>query len=82
MIPTADGDWRDDALCATVGGVFWFPEDALTYRKAIKICNECPVINECFNFAVSNHIHHGIWGGVGATERQRMRVDAARGDVA
>lgn len=39
---------------------------------AKKICNECPVMVECLNYAL-HHESYGIWGGLTERERQTMR---------
>lgn len=53
----------------------WFPEDipdpdqrrAVT-RLAKAICQQCPLIEQCFTYAISNGERHGIWGGVEAKD--------------
>jgi hypothetical protein len=40
-----------------------------SWRKAIKICETCPIQTECLNFAITYGIIDGIWGGKTATER-------------
>jgi WhiB family redox-sensing transcriptional regulator len=39
---------------------------------AQKICAECPVAEACLEYALANHIDHGVWGG--ASERERRRI--------
>ena len=39
---------------------------------AKNICNECPVMVECLNYAL-HHESYGIWGGLTERERQTMR---------
>jgi WhiB family redox-sensing transcriptional regulator len=53
----------------------WFPEDipdpdqrrAVT-RLAKAICNQCPLLEQCFTYAISNGERYGIWGGVEAKD--------------
>lgn len=76
--------WRDRALCAQVGGDFWFPEGG-PGRDAKRICNgdpaagtaPCPVKAQCLEYAVANGEHWGVWGGTGEKERRRIRKGAA-----
>ncbi|HEY1826569.1 MAG TPA: WhiB family transcriptional regulator [Acidimicrobiales bacterium] len=36
------------------------------------MCAECPVASPCLEYALENHIDHGVWGG--ASERERRRI--------
>lgn len=67
------GDWQDEALCAEVGGDFWFPENGASAGDAKRICNECPVRTQCLEYAVTGHITWGIFGGVSPKGRAAMR---------
>ncbi len=37
-----------------------------------KICAECPIINECAEFAIK-HEMHGFWGGLSPSDRVEIR---------
>jgi WhiB family redox-sensing transcriptional regulator len=39
---------------------------------AQKICADCPVSAACLEYALGNHIDHGVWGG--CSERERRRI--------
>lgn len=54
----------------------FFPEDLETTElqsaatKAAKaLCHSCPIINECFEYALETDQRHGIWGGTSPDER-------------
>ncbi|MCY3785140.1 MAG: WhiB family transcriptional regulator [bacterium] len=64
------------ASCASESPDVFFPSDGVGVLRAQKICAECPVMNECLEYALANHISHGVWGG--ASERQRRRMQNKR----
>lgn len=39
--------------------------------KARELCNACPVIDQCRDYAIRNRIPFGIWAGM--SERQRRK---------
>ena len=43
---------------------------------AKKICADCPVRDECLEYALANKEEGGIWGGL--THNQRVRLKKAR----
>lgn len=65
----SDNSWREQHACAGVPLEMFFPVVKGISRKTIEICNSCPVKTECLNYAISNGIEYGIWGGM--TERER-----------
>ena len=61
--------------CADNYDVF-YPEEfsdnetrALSVRVAKQICDRCPLIRECANYAIEAKEQHGVWGGQTAAER-------------
>jgi WhiB family redox-sensing transcriptional regulator len=38
-------------------------------RACVAVCDTCPVVSQCLNYAVQNEIWHGIWGGKTPNER-------------
>jgi WhiB family redox-sensing transcriptional regulator len=76
----AELKWQDDAACGEVGGDGWFPVFGESQRYAKRICRGCPVTAECLEYALTNAIEWGIWGGLSTKERQeiqRHREEAA-----
>lgn len=72
--------WYDDALCAQTDPESFFPERDLhgdhgwnAVREAKGICRRCPVATECLAFALAENELFGVWGGLTAKERARMR---------
>ena len=42
-------------------------------RIAKKLCETCPVINQCLNYAMTANEPFGIWGGLTVNQRRRLR---------
>jgi WhiB family redox-sensing transcriptional regulator len=76
METTADTKWMADGICASKPPALFFPSDGVGVEKAKSICADCPVKNVCLEYALENHIDHGVWGGT--SERQRRRIARAR----
>jgi hypothetical protein len=54
----------------------FFPEDLPSSElrdaatKAAKaLCKACPIMSECFDYALETGQKHGVWGGTSPTER-------------
>ena len=65
--------------CVTNPDAF-FAEDSETNgiegeqrRIAKKLCETCPVINECLNYAMTVNEPFGIWGGLTFYQRRVLR---------
>jgi WhiB family redox-sensing transcriptional regulator len=61
----------------------FYPGRGETAGPARQICAQCPVRQQCLEFAVSNRIVYGIWGGLTGPERRALQSDwlrAARRD--
>jgi WhiB family redox-sensing transcriptional regulator len=61
--------WRRDALCAEYPHVHFFVERGESIAPARAVCSRCLVRYECRQFALDNHIDHGMWGGLSVRER-------------
>jgi len=66
------GDWVRAALCAQVDPDLWFPEKGGSTAGAKKVCERCPVTQECLQFALDNEQRFGIWGGRSERERRAL----------
>jgi len=66
--------WRALAACrGTDLGVF-FPERGESAEAARQVCAQCPVRQACLDYAISNRIAYGVWGGL--TERERRALQS------
>lgn len=75
--------WRSEALCAQVDPDYWFPEKGRNAGQATAICRECPVRQNCLEWALSRDEGFGVWGGFSERARRPMRQAVNRGaDIA
>ena len=51
----------------------FFPERGASTRLAKSVCRQCPVQEECLEYAVNNREKFGIWGGLSERERRAIR---------
>jgi len=66
--------WRELAACRGAGLNLFFPERGESAGPARRVCAACPVREPCLDYAISNRIVHGIWGGL--TERERRALQS------
>lgn len=71
IVPILKQPWIDDAACAEVDPLLWYPEqghedDAQTARG---ICGTCGVSDDCLQWAVGHGELGGIWAGLTQGER-------------
>lgn len=69
--------WMDDALCAQTDPELFFPDKNEPNTNAKTICAACPVTTQCLEYAMRNGIGFGVWGGLSARERSKLRRAAA-----
>jgi WhiB family redox-sensing transcriptional regulator len=72
-------DWRDDALCRRSPDLQTFfplgttaPARATTER-AKTFCGFCPVRQACAQWALTENMEFGVWGGLDEDERRSIR---------
>lgn len=94
--PDFSYSWMEEAACLGCGPQIFFPVDDETGRsaahaseceEAFAICKQCPVEEDCLNYALENptFCRWGIWGGKSANQRRtilRLRRFHARGGLA
>jgi WhiB family redox-sensing transcriptional regulator len=69
-------DWMSRARCREIHPSVFFPSDGMGVELAQRICAECNERTPCLEYALANHIDHGVWGG--ASERERRRIARSR----
>ncbi len=65
------------AACLGKDPELWFPEQGSPALEAKAICHTCPAQEECLQYALNHPWLQGIWGGLNARERRRLRHLAA-----
>ena len=67
--------WYEEAACASYPAEVFFPpsEVPLAANPAKAVCEGCPVREECLSFALETAQAEGVWGGMDAGERRRLR---------
>lgn len=64
-----DSGWLDRAKCRGMDPDRFFVRGVAQARPVIRVCDRCPVKDDCLRYAIDNDITFGVWGGL--TERQR-----------
>lgn len=78
--PMVAWDWRQDAACAGQMGLFFGPDDETTGQrlrrecKAKALCAACPVWAECQSLFRAIGTEHGVWAGMGESDRGRSHA--------
>jgi WhiB family transcriptional regulator, redox-sensing transcriptional regulator len=67
-----DNDWMAAGNCRFEPPATFFPSDGVGVEVAKRICDDCPAKAPCLEYALTNRIDHGVWGGT--SERQRRRI--------
>jgi len=77
-----DTSWMGRGKCRELPPDTFFPSDGVGVEVARRVCADCPVKEPCLEYAMVNHIDHGVWGGTSERERRRIarhrRLTAAR----
>jgi WhiB family redox-sensing transcriptional regulator len=64
--------WRQRGACRGLDPEIFYPPVEEEAEDARAICGECPVQDECLEFALVNREAEGIWGGATSRERRRL----------
>jgi WhiB family transcriptional regulator, redox-sensing transcriptional regulator len=71
--------WRELAACRGADLEVFFPGRGESAGLARQVCALCPVRQPCLDYAISNRITHGIWGGLTVRERRALQSRWVRG---
>jgi WhiB family redox-sensing transcriptional regulator len=75
---TRPGDWIRDPrrACANVDPDIFFPDTSnanTLIKQARAICAACPFRVDCAEYAISEPMIKGVWGGTTEIDRRRIR---------
>lgn len=75
---SADYTWRKDAICRDTDPDLFFPVGTTGFAlvqidRAKQVCGECPVNEDCLQYAIETNQDSGIWGGTSEEERRQIR---------
>ena len=65
-------EWHERGTCRQVDPELWFEAYPSKYDPVFRLCVECPVQVECLRQSFDDAEEFGIWGGMGAHERERL----------
>lgn len=69
--------WRERAACRNTHPDLFFPEKGDNGSRTLfarRLCTDCPVKQDCLDYAITEAIFHGIWGGMSVDERNQERA--------
>ncbi len=79
---TGDLTWQARAACRGIDTeTFFLPDSMRGPRKVARetaakaICQGCPVITNCLNWALAVAEPHGVWGGTTPQERTELTAN-------
>ena len=67
-------DFGPDARCSDRNADLFFSDDLAEQLEAKAICNKCPVVDKCLNWALGNE-EFGVFGGATPLEREAMKAE-------
>jgi WhiB family redox-sensing transcriptional regulator len=76
-------DSAGEVPCKNFPSVY-FPEDindrqvrAEAVQVAKRLCGECPIVSDCLEYALFTSQEYGIWGGLTASERHKLKKSSS-----
>jgi WhiB family redox-sensing transcriptional regulator len=75
MFNVHNTEWMERGACTSVWPELFFPlspNDKDQINLARQVCQECPVLNECYIYAMNVNVY-GIWAGTTSEQRKLSR---------
>ena len=78
MTRTTRTNWREKSACRDSEPTLFFPIGTTglaveQIEEAKGICADCPVTEDCLQYALQTNQEAGVWGGYAEDERRRLR---------
>jgi len=72
--PVTPYSWMDEGACFQAPPNTFFPveSDETAINEAKAICATCTHRERCADYALTNRIDYGIWGGLSEKDRRRI----------
>lgn len=71
-------DFKGDEPCTQIGTDWYFPAvgqaSSKAFLKVREACGRCPMREQCLEYSLF-HERYGVWGGLGAVERAKLRSE-------
>ncbi|MDY5584264.1 MAG: WhiB family transcriptional regulator [Arcanobacterium sp.] len=81
-------NWQVQGACNSLDPEYFFhPEGERggprrrRIERAKRICQTCPVLEQCREYALSHHEPYGVWGGLSEEERSLILAQRRRGRI-
>jgi WhiB family redox-sensing transcriptional regulator len=76
-------EWRNSAACLSHEPELFFPigttGPALDHlATAQSVCRSCDVQQDCLEWALTNGVDYGVWGGLSEDQRRSLKRRAVR----
>ena len=78
-------EWIAQAKCAGQNPEDFFPgkgDTQLARKTAQEVCSDCPVSQQCLQWALDNEDFHGVYGGTTPNDRRVLLGRPTNGRVA
>lgn len=66
-------EWERDAACRNDDTRRWFSREPEDIDYAINVCWDCPVREDCLEWALAKRVDFGILGAMDEDERRALR---------
>lgn len=66
-----DLSWQKHKICSVNELSMFYSQIKQEIEAGRRFCQPCPVIEECFQYAIQHH-EEGVWGGTDEKQRRRL----------